>query len=141
MYEPRPIRTSDIDKGYLDLLDQLSETHLTREHGAIILTDMIGDPNIDIFVVEYKGKIIGCVTSLYEQKLIHGGASVCHCEDLIVDKEYRGQSISHILINHQLKQAKKNGCYKMVLSCNDYVADIHEYLGGYRHENSIRYDL
>ena len=44
---------------------------------------------------------------------------MCHIEDLIVDKNYRGQGLSKELLMYAKNIAKINNCYKIILNCNE----------------------
>ena len=75
---------------------------------------------------EDNKKIIGMVTLLIEQKLIHGGQCVAHIEDLVVDLEYRKLGIGKQLIDFCKTYANQNNCYKIILDCADETRKFYE---------------
>lgn len=119
----REIESSDYYKNYLNLLKQLTEVgkHSFGEFYNKIFE--IKKKNYHkIFVVEKNNEIIGSITCFIEQKLIRNMKSVCHIEDFIVDKNYRGQGIGNQLLEFIEDFSKKNNCYKIILNCSeDYI--------------------
>ena len=79
----------------------------------------------DIFVKVNNNYVIqGTITVLLETKIIHNGMSVAHLEDFVVKKKFRTLGIGKELINHSIRFAKDNNCYKIILNCSD---DLKEY--------------
>lgn len=78
--------------------------------------------NHQIFVIENKdtNHIIGTLTILIEQKVIHNMGKVGHIEDVAIDNKYRGRGLGKLLIDNAISYCKKNDCYKMILNCKDY---------------------
>ncbi len=86
----------------------------------------VGDPvNVNetiydnIYVYQIDNEIIGCCTLLVEPKIIHNGSKVGHIEDLVVSKEHRGKGIGKELLKYCIDIAKKHGCYKVILDCDE----------------------
>ena len=71
----------------------------------------------NIYLYFKDGMIVGMITLLIEQKLIHNGACVAHIEDLVIDKHYQKQGIASELIQYCLKQISSDKCYKIILNC------------------------
>jgi glucosamine-phosphate N-acetyltransferase len=76
--------------------------------------------NHQILVIQDNetNKIIGSITILVENKLIHDIGKVCHVEDLVIDHAYRGKGLRKILINTCINISKNMGCYKTILNCS-----------------------
>ena len=111
-----------------NLLSQLTYAPLiSTEHFESILNGL--NNNHQIFVYCKDNKIVGLITLLIEQKLIHNGACVAHIEDLVVDKKYNGQGIATELIDFCLKQTEKRNCYKIILSCKRELITFYEKSG------------
>lgn len=66
-------------------------------------------------------KIIGAITLLIEQKIIHNGRCVGHIEDFVVLEEYRGLKIGSLLLEHVILLCKQNNCYKCILDCSPSI--------------------
>ena len=69
-------------------------------------------------------QIVGSGTIIYEPKIIHGGKSVGHIEDIVIDKSYRGLKIATEIIKKLTECAKTHNCYKVILDCS---ADMETY--------------
>ncbi len=85
--------------------------------------------------------IIGCITILIEPKIIHNGSYVGHIEDVVVNKTHRGLGIGKMLINYGLKVAKENGCYKVILDCDESNVEFYKKSGFKQKGVCMRYDI
>ena len=90
--------------------------------------DIINSQNIFISIDEILN-IQGCITIIIERKMIHNGGYVGHIEDVVVDEKYRKRSIGKQLIEYAINFCKENGCYKIILSCNDEVEEFYKKCG------------
>jgi len=111
---------------YIELLSQLTDSPMITDEEFINKVNEISKigtivvcyiPNIDI-------KIVGSGTIIYEPKIIHGGKSVGHIEDIIVDKNYRHKGIANHILN-MLVELAKNKCYKVILDCKEDLLDFY----------------
>lgn len=118
MYKIKNININDYDKKYIELLEELTIVGNISKNDFIKQIEQINNNKYhSIFVIEYDNIIIGSITVLIEQKIIHQLQCVGHIEDLVVKKEYRGRGISNILLNYAIEYCKKNNCYKQILNC------------------------
>ena len=74
-------------------------------------------------------RIVGSGTIIYEPKIIHGGKSVGHIEDIVVDEHNRGHQIAKEIIKKLTESAKAHNCYKVILDCSDDIEKYYERLG------------
>ena len=111
---------------YIELLSQLTDSPMITDEEFINKVNEISKigtivvcyiPNIDI-------KIVGSGTIIYEPKIIHGGKSVGHIEDIIVDQNYRHKGIANHILN-MLVELAKNKCYKVILDCKEDLLDFY----------------
>ena len=134
--EIRTIETSDYDKGYLELLGQLTDTpFLTREEFNKILENI----NSEIYVIEKDNKIVASGTLLIEKKIIHKGGLVGHMEDIVVDKSNRGDKLGQKIVNFLINKAKEKGCYKIIADCKDELLAFYQKTGYERRGIQIAY--
>ena len=118
-------------KRYIELLSMLTTTEdidVTKFYQIITHISIVGQ-----IYITYKGSldddtflIIATGTIIIEPKVIHGGRSVGHIEDLIVHTDYRGQQIGHIILNRLKQIGFANGCYKIILNCKDELKPFYE---------------
>jgi glucosamine-phosphate N-acetyltransferase len=137
----RKITESDLENGFLESLDSLRQaSDIDRKKAKSILQKISQNPDHVIFVAVSGGRVVGATTLLIEQKFIHGGGKVGHIEDVVVSKDSQGSGIGEKIIRFVLDYAKKQGCYKTILDCDDKVKPFYEKIGFEAHSNGMRYD-
>jgi glucosamine-phosphate N-acetyltransferase len=127
MYTIRKIEVNDYNKDYLDLLSQLSivnSNHITVEK-FINYVHTLHDTHI-IYVIEKDTRIISTMTIIIEDKIIHNMGRVMHIEDVVVDKNYRGEGLGKMLLNHAISIAEREKCYKIILNCSEENRGFYE---------------
>ena len=136
----RKISPLDYNRGYLQLMAQLSIVNpqnisYQQFHNFIYSLGY----NHQIVVIEEinSNKIVGSITMIFEQKLIHDLGMVCHIEDVVTDKEFRGNGLGKALINFAIKVAKEKCCYKIILDCNEDNSKFYEKCGFHQKEKQM----
>jgi glucosamine-phosphate N-acetyltransferase len=131
-YKERILEKTDYNKQYLQLLNQLTiiEPDNISRDAFYTFVDNLNDKH-QIYVIEdtQLNIIIGTITILIEPKLIHTMGFVCHIEDVVVHKDFRGLKLCKLLINKATEIAKNNGCYKIILDCSDSNIAVYEKCG------------
>lgn len=110
------------------LLSQLTSAPLISEKSYNNIINNLDD-NHNIFVYVLDNKIVGLITLLHEQKLIHNGSKIVHIEDLVVDKEYKNRGIGRDLINYCLDKISKEEYYKIILDCSEELERFYNKFG------------
>jgi glucosamine-phosphate N-acetyltransferase len=136
----RPLFGPDFDRGFIELLSQLSPTHLNRETASQIFRQRL-KCGIRTWIALDGDKLVGSASLFIEPKYIHSGASVAHIEDVVVDRSYRGKAIGLKLMEHLEMEARSAGCYKLVLECSEQNEPFYLRSGFHRHEMQMRKDL
>ena len=137
----REIEEEDLDRGFLEVLDNLRKaSNLDSSKAKEILKKIIQDPNHIIHVAIDGDKVVGATTLFIEQKFIHQGGLVGHIEDVVVRKECEGTGIGIKLVLSLLEYAKGKKCYKTILDCNDNIKPFYEKIGFRYESNCMRYD-
>jgi len=88
-----------------------------------------------------NGTVVGTITLLVEDKIIHNGSKVGHIEDVVVHSYYRKLGIGKLLIDHCLDLSKKFGCYKVILDCDEENIRFYEKCGFKTKGVCMRYDI
>ena len=115
-------------KEIFSLLSQLaSATEIDDEQFNNIILNLKDNHNIYLYIK--KDKVVGMITLLFEQKLIHNGGIIAHIEDLVVDEKYSGQGIASELINYCLTQIDRDNCYKIILDCKRELIPFYKKFG------------
>lgn len=105
---------------YFVTLANLSSVDALTEQDAVAVLDLINKQWSHIYVaVHDDGKIVGTITLLVEQKFLRWWALAGHLEDVAVREGYEWQGIGGWLVAHAVAEAKKLGCYKIILDCNE----------------------
>ena len=117
---------------YLNLICQLKYTQIS----VIQLREIILNLPINhkIFIAKLDKNIVGTITFILEQKIIHNGKSTLHIEDVVVCKKYRGLGIASKLLDFSKNFAEKNNCYKIILNCNDKLESFYK-KNGFENKN------
>lgn len=68
-------------------------------------------------------------TLLVERKLVRGGASAGHIEDVVVDARFRGTGLGRRMIDTLTDEARRRGCYKVILDCAEVNVPFYERCG------------
>jgi glucosamine-phosphate N-acetyltransferase len=126
----RSLKNTDYNKGYLNLLSQLTDTSVVSfdEFSQFVSNLTVQH---QIFVIEDLSinKIVGTGTILIELKLIHGLGKVAHIEDIVTDNEYRCLGLGIKLIDKLVKIAEENKCYKVILDCKEHNVGFYNKCG------------
>jgi glucosamine-phosphate N-acetyltransferase len=129
----REIKDSDIDKGFLDALNNLLPPDINdKEYAKSILQKIKSNLLHKIFVAEDEttGKIAGTTTLLIEPKFINKGMKVGYIEDVAVSKGYEGLGIGSKHVTYATNQAVSfHNCKKVLLYCSLKTRTFYEKLG------------
>lgn len=129
-----PKMIEKIKENYLLLLTELTDTQMIDtklflenvdkilQFGTIVI-GYLGNPIGDDFDIVASGTII------IEPKLIRGGRSVGHIEDIVVSKNMRGYGLCKRILTMLKDVAKRNDCYKVILDCTEDVKEVYEKCG------------
>ena len=133
MVSIREIKYEDIDKGFLDVLENLVPPDISNnEYAKNILQKIKMNSLHKIFIAEddSNGKVVGTTTLLIEPKFINKGMRVGYIEDVSVRKEYEGLGIGSKLITYATNYAiSREGCRKVLLYCSEKTKPFYEKLG------------
>jgi glucosamine-phosphate N-acetyltransferase len=130
----RALKTSDFDKGFLKLLEQLTVVgdDVTREKFENRFRSMKTCENSYYVVVVEDlnlNKIVGSITLVNEQKFIRHASSRGRIEDVVVDDSYRGKRLGKLITDFMVLLSKHLGCYKLSLECEDKLRKFYGQFG------------
>ncbi|KAI4495860.1 hypothetical protein M0802_008266 [Mischocyttarus mexicanus] len=135
----RPLTSTDYDKGFLELLAQLTEVGKVNKEQFLNRFQSMKNAGIYyIIVIEdlSNTKIVASATLISEQKFIHNCALRGRLEDVVVNNNYRGNHLGKLLVNVILLLARNLHCYKISLDCRDNLIPFYESLGFKREPNN-----
>ncbi|XP_076234139.1 glucosamine 6-phosphate N-acetyltransferase [Calliopsis andreniformis] len=128
----RPLKSGDYDRGFLQLLTQLSEVgNVNKEQFLNCFHMMKSTGSYYLVVIEdvSTGKTIASATLVLEQKFIHNCALRGRIEDVVVSNKYRGKHLGKLIVKILLQLARYLRCYKLSLDCKDHLIPFYESLG------------
>jgi len=121
----------NIKSQYIHLLSYLTSTYdLTLEqfNSNIQEISRMGLIMVCILRESKSVKLIGSGTIIIEPKIIHGGKSVGHIEDVVVHPQYRNLGIAQTILDKLVDYSKKD-CYKVILNCNPNMEQFYNKSG------------
>jgi glucosamine-phosphate N-acetyltransferase len=118
----------DLANGFLETLESLSQVRLCPTDAAKVLRTRL-QMGVKTYVAKIDGVVVGTCTLLLEQKFIHSGGWVGHIEDVVVNKTCQRNGIGSALVEHAVREAKKRGCYKIILDCFEHLVPYYERFG------------
>ena len=121
IYKIRQANITDLNI-LLDLLCQLSP--IKAVDGSAddkdlqrTLEKIITDDNYCLCLCEYDKKVIGTALLLIQLNLSHHGRPYGHIENVVTDKDQRGNGVGARMVEYLVQQARKRNCYKVILNC------------------------
>ena len=82
---------------------------------------------IKLIKVKETKKVVGSITVLIEEKLIHNFGKVAHIEDVVVDESMRGFGLGKKLL--EIAENECFECYKIILDCSNENVKFYEKCG------------
>lgn len=128
----RPLYLSDYNRGFLQLLEQLTLVgDVSQEQFAKQFYAMRDSKAHYVSVVEdtSTGRIAAAATCAIEMKFIHECCLRSRLEDVVVDKAYRGRRLGLLLVDVVKLISKYTGAYKLSLDCKDENIAYYEKVG------------
>jgi glucosamine-phosphate N-acetyltransferase len=86
--------------------------------------DKLG-PHIHTFVYDVDGALHGTARAIIEPKFSNNLTMCGHVEDVAVLPTSRNQGIAHTLVDHIVKFCWEEGCYKIVLDCDEGLVPLY----------------
>jgi len=127
----RRLQEKDLENGFFETLDNLIPVgNLSLEEAKRIYREVSQNPVYTIFVAESeRGEIIGTTTLLIEQKFLGKGSLMAHVEDVATRKGYEGHGVGTALQKAAIAEAKRRGCFRIDLTCEDKNVSFYENVG------------
>lgn len=119
----RLLEKEDYNRGYLDLLKQLTVIgNISNEK----FNDILDKIKTEIWIIEDNNKIIASASLFLEQKIIHECGVVGHLEDVVIDEKYRSIGLGKFIICKMINIAKERGCYKLIGDCKSELVEFYK---------------
>ncbi|KAI9260678.1 acyl-CoA N-acyltransferase [Phascolomyces articulosus] len=126
-YTLRPLKRDDYNKGFFDVLSQLSVTGNISQQVFEERFDMMQRMGCYYLVcIEALDEIVACATLIVEHKFLHSCGQAGHIEDVVVSDTQRGKKLGKRLIDQLTHMAQALGCYKIILNCKEHNIQFYE---------------
>jgi glucosamine-phosphate N-acetyltransferase len=135
----RALEPADLDNGFLDALAALSNVGMSPDEARDVYAGL--PPNLHTYVAVCDGRVVGTTSLLVERKFIHAGGRVGHIEDVAVSPAMQNCGIGTCLVRHAVEEARRLGCYKVILECFDPLVSFYERMGFRPFNRGLRLDL
>ena len=133
-YAVRMLQRDDYDKGYCQLLSQLTVADFTKEQFEDRFDQMEVVKGIQptfIYVAEHipSGTVVASASCAVELKFIHSIGKVGHIEDVVTDCNHRRNGLAMRILKELEECARNFGCYKIILDCAEHNVPVYSKAG------------
>lgn len=118
-------KKEDLEAVY-SLICELEQEKINPEHFQKVYNQGLESSDIQFYVYDYEGKIIGFI-SLYIHQYLHHHGHTGEIVELIVAPEYRGLRVGDRLLCHVEKMAKEKRLVELELSTSTYRKKAHHF--------------
>ena len=127
--ELRELNEKDLES-LIKLYEQLDGANgdFTAEDAREIWRQEIeGNKKIKYFGAVENGKVISTCYCLIIPNLTRLGSSIAFVENVVTDKEYRGQGLGRKVMEMAIEFARENNCYKVILQSASFRKEAHQF--------------
>jgi len=135
----REMTLTDLEHGLLESLASLSEVGLSAAEAVPFFHERLR-AGVRTYVACVSDEVVGTASLLVERKFIHRGGLVGHIEDVAVRRDVQRKGIGTALVRHATEEARRLGCYKVILNCLDDPVSFYTRLGFYWKDYGLRFD-
>ena len=130
----RQLQADDFERGFMELLAQLTTTgNVTKEQFVERFEEIRDGPEF-VYVVEENGRVLASGTVVFERKFARNRGVCGHIEDIVVDATCRGRGLGSVVVAALTRIAERAGCYKVILDCSEENQPFYEKCGYDRKE-------
>ena len=138
----RELQEADLTHCLSDTLSGLAEVGLsTAELRNIMDERRRAGTRTFVAIDPASDEVVGTASLIVERKFIHRGGRSGHIEDVSVRRGYQGQGVGSALVQHAVNEARRLGCYKVILNCHEQLVPLYARMGFRKHDLGMRIDL
>ena len=82
---------------------------------AALWKSMVDDPHLQIFVIEFDGRLVAAATLVLVPNLTRGARPYGLVENVVTEREHRRKGYATAVLQHALEHAWSANCYKVML--------------------------
>ncbi|GJP29825.1 hypothetical protein CLOM_g7704 [Closterium sp. NIES-68] len=117
----------------MELLSQLTSIGAVTEEQFkdqfALFSQRATDYHVMVIEDTVNSRVVATGTLLIELKFIHSCGEIGHIEDIVVHSSVRGKHLGQRIIQTLTDLAKKQGCYKVILDCDEKNVEFYKKCG------------
>lgn len=127
--ELRELNENDLESliKLYEQLDGANGEYSVEDARKIWQQEIEGNKKIKYFGVIENGKVISTCYCLIIPNLTRLGSSIAFVENVVTDKEYRGQGLGRKVMEKAIDFARENNCYKVILQSASFRKEAHQF--------------
>jgi glucosamine-phosphate N-acetyltransferase len=138
----RELQEGDLSNCLCDTLAGLAEVGLSpAEMRAVMQERQRAGTHTYVAIDPATKDVVGTASLLIERKFIHRGGKSGHIEDVAVRRGHRGKGLAGALVQFAVSEARRLGCYKIILNCFEQLVPLYASMGFRKHDLGMRLDL
>lgn len=138
-YYIRELELKDYENGFLECLKELTVVgNISKDKFEKTFIDRKYKNVYTYVAVDKKtDKVLGTGSVFYEPKFIRECATKAYIEDISVIKDAQGKGIGRELVLFLENKAICDGCYKIILTCNEKTSGFYKKLNFKKIEDAM----
>ena len=108
-------------------LDGSNEGFTVEAARAVWKNEIGGNKNIKYFGAIEDGKVVSTCFCLIIPNLTRLGSSACFVENVVTDKDHRGQGLGKKIMERAIAFARERDCYKVILESASFRKEAHQF--------------
>ncbi len=108
-------------------LDGSNEGFTVESARSVWKSEIEGNKNIKYFGAIEDGKVVSTCFCLIIPNLTRLGSSACFVENVVTDKDHRGQGLGKKIMERAIAFARERDCYKVILESASYRKEAHQF--------------
>ena len=108
-------------------LDGSNEGFTVKAARSVWKSEIEGNKNIKYFGAIEDGKVVSTCFCLIIPNLTRLGSSACFVENVVTDKDHRGQGLGKKIMERAIAFARERDCYKVILESASYRKEAHQF--------------
>lgn len=127
--ELRELNENDLES-LIKLYEQLDGANgdfAAEDARKIWESEIEGNKKIKYFGAVENGKVISTCYCMIIPNLTRLGSSIAFVENVVTDKEYRGQGLGRKVMEMAIEFARENNCYKVILQSGSWRKEAYQF--------------
>ena len=127
--ELRELNESDLESliKLYEQLDGANGNYSAEDARQIWKSEIEGNKKLKYFGAVENGKVISTCYVLIIPNLTRLGSSIAFVENVVTDKDYRGQGLGRKVMEKAIDFAREKNCYKVILQSGSWRKEAHQF--------------